>query len=191
LIFHNNYTENEEDKLKKTLILAIVLVVSLSAIGFTQEKFAYVNSQKILADFQEAIEVQNKLEEIRNQYEAEYQKMVQDYQAMAEEIESQSLLLSEEKKQEKLRLAQQKAMDIDKYKYDKLGPEGELYRKNLELTKPIYDKINKVIQTIGDEEEIDFIFDASQGALLWALPKYEITDRIIAELNKGVSLETK
>jgi len=191
LIFHNNYTENEEDKLKKTLILTIVLVVSLSAFGFAQEKFAYVNSQKILADFQEAIEVQNKLEEIRNQYEAEYQRMVQDYQAMAEEIESQSLLLSEEKKQEKLRQAQQKAMDIDKYKYDKLGPEGELYRKNLELTKPIYDKINKIIQTIGDEEEIDFIFDASQGALLWALPKYEITDRIIAELNKGVSLETK
>ena len=169
----------------------IALVLCLSVIGFAQEKFAFVNSQKILADFQEAIEVQNKLEEIRNQYEAEYQKMVQDYQTMAEEIESQSLLLSEEKKQEKLRIAQQKAMDIDKYKYDKLGPEGELYRKNLEFTKPIYDKINKVIQTIGDEEEIDFIFDASQGALLWALPKYEITDRIIEQLNKGVSLETK
>jgi len=156
-----------------------------------QEKFAFVNSQKILADFQEAIEVQNKLEEIRNQYESEYNKMVQDYQAMAEEIESQSLLLSEEKKQEKLREAQQKALAIDKYKYDKLGPEGELYRKNLELTKPVYDKINKVIQTVGDEEEIDFIFDASQGVLLWALPKYEITDQIIAELNKGVSLDNK
>jgi len=177
--------------LKKTLILAIALVLSLNVLGFAQEKFAYVNSQKILADFQEAIEVQNKLEEIRNQYEAEYQKMVQEYQAMAEEIESQSLLLSEEKKQEKLRQAQQKAMDIDKYKYDKLGPEGELYRKNIELTKPVYDKINKVIQKIGDDEEIDFIFDASQGAILWALPKYEITDRIIEELNKGVSLETK
>ena len=177
--------------MKKTLILVIALVLSLSVFGLSQEKFAYVNSQKILADFQEAVEVQNKLEEIRNQYEAEYQKMVQEYQAMAEEIESQSLLLSEEKKQEKLRQAQQKAMDIDKYKYDKLGQEGELYRKNIELTKPVYDKINKVIQKIGDEEEIDFIFDASQGAILWALPKYEITDRIIEELNKGVSLETK
>jgi outer membrane protein len=116
--------------------------------------------------------------------------MVQDYQTLAEEIESQSLLLSEEKKQEKLRQAQQKAMDIDKYKYDKLGPEGELYRKNLELTKPVYDKINKVIEAIGKDEEIDFIFDASQGGLLWAQQKYDITDRIIEELNKGVSLET-
>jgi len=191
LTFKENITENKEDKLKKTLILTIALILSLSVFGIAQEKFAYVNSQKILADFQEAIEIQNKLEELRNQYEAEYQKMVQDYQTMAEEIESQSLLLSEEKKQEKMRLAQQKVQEIEKYKYDKLGPEGELYRKNIEFTKPIYDKINKVIQNIGDEEEIDFIFDASQGALLWALPKYEITDRIIEELNKGVSLETK
>ena len=177
--------------MKKALILTVVLIFSLSTFNIAQEKFAFVNSQKILADFQEAIEVQNKLEEIRNQYEAEYNKMVQDYQSMAEEIESQSLLLSEEKKQEKLRDAQQKALAIDKYKYDKLGPEGELYRKNIEFTKPVYDKINKVIQAIGDEEEIDFIFDASQGVLLWALPKYEITDRIIAELNKGVSLDNK
>lgn len=177
--------------MKKSLLLSVVLFFSLTVFGFAQEKFAYVNSQKILSEYQEAIDAQNKLEEIRNQYEAEYQKMVEEYQALAEEIESQSLLLSEEKKQEKLRTAQQKALEIDKYKYDKLGPEGELYRKNLELTKPVYDKINKVIQTIGKDEEIDFIFDASQGALLWALPKYEITDRIIEELNKGVSLETK
>jgi outer membrane protein len=169
----------------------MAVLMSLSVAGFAQEKFAYVNSEKVLAQYQEAIDVKNKLEELRNQYEAEYQKMVQDYQALAEEIESQSLLLSEEKKQEKLRQAQQKAVEIDKYKYDKLGPEGELYRKNLELTKPIYDKINKIIQTIGDDEEIDFIFDASQGGLLWALEKYDITDRIIEELNKGVSLETK
>ena len=183
-------TENEEDKLKKTLILTVVVLLSLSMIGFAQEKFAYVNSEKVLAQYEEAKDVKNKLEEIRNQYEAEYQKMVQEYQSLADEIESQSLLLSEEKKQEKLRQAQQKAMDIDKYKYDKLGPEGELYRKNLELTKPVYDKINKVIEAIGKDDEIDFIFDASQGGLLWAQQKYDITDRIIEELNKGVSLET-
>lgn len=177
--------------MKKTLLLSFVLIFVFSAFGLAQEKFAYVNSQKILADYTEAIEVQNKLEELKNQYEAEYNRMVQEYQTMAEEIESQSLLLSEEKKQEKLREAQQKALEIDKYKYDKLGPEGELYRKNLEFTKPIYDKINKIIQNIGDTEEIDFIFDASQGSLLWALPKYDITDRILAELNKGVTVDKK
>lgn len=180
-----------EVELKKIIVVSVLLLLGLATLANAQEKFAYVNSQKILAEFQEAIDVQNKLDEIRNQYQAEYDKMVKDYQEMVSEIESQSLLLSEEKKQEKMRNAQQKAMDIDQYKYEKLGPEGEFYKKNLELTKPVYDKINKVIQRIGDDEEIDFIFDASAGSLLWALPKYEITDRIIEELNQGVSVEKK
>ena len=182
---------NEEDKLKRLIVIVIVLLFALTSMSIAQEKFAYVNSQRILAEFQEAIDVQNKLDEIRNQYQAEYDNMVKEYQEMAAEIESQSLLLSEEKKQEKMREAQKKAMDIDQYKYEKLGPEGEFYKKNLELTKPIYEKINTIIQKIGDEDEIDFIFDASAGALLWALPKYEITDRILEELNKGVTVENK
>lgn len=177
--------------MKRIILLSIVLLFGMITLTSAQEQFAYVNSQRILAEYQEAIDVQNKLDEIRNQYQAEYDNMVKEYQEMAQEIESQSLLLSEEKKQEKMREAQKKAMEIDQYKYEKLGPEGEFYKKNLELTKPIYDKINKIIQRIGDEEEIDFIFDASAGVLLWALPKYEITDRIIEELNKGVTVDKK
>jgi Skp family chaperone for outer membrane proteins len=78
-------------------------------------------------------------------------------------------------------------LDIERFKYEKLGPEGEYYKKNLELTKPIIDKINKVIQDIGERDEYDFIIDASSGALLHALPKYDITERVLEELNKGVS----
>ncbi len=177
--------------MKRIIVFSITLLFGMITLSSAQDQFVYVNSQRILAEYQEAIDVQNKLDEIRNAYQAEYDNMVKGYQDMVSEIESQSLLLSEEKKQEKMRDAQKRAMEIDQYKYEKLGPEGEFYKKNLELTKPIYDKINKVIQKIGEDEEIDFIFDASAGVLLWALPKYEITDRIIEELNQGVTADAK
>lgn len=168
--------------LKSILVFSFVIMLAAPAIA---QKFAYVQSQKVLAEYQEYIDVQNRLEGIRNGYEAEYQQMVKEYNDMIEEIESQSLLLSPEKKQEKMRQAQEKALAIEKYKYDKLGPEGEFYRKNLEFTKPIIDKINKLIAKIGEDEGYDFIFDASSGALLHAMPKYDITDQILEELNKG------
>ena len=117
--------------------------------------------------------------------------MVKDYNALLEEIDAQSLLLSPEKKQQKMQAAQDKAMQIEQYKYEKLGPEGEFYKKSMELTKPIIDKINKLIAKIGEEEGYDFIFDASSGALVHALPKYDITDRILEELNKGVTTTKK
>ncbi len=168
------------------IILGVFASISLS---FAQLKIGYVDSQKILAQYQEAIDAQNQLEQIRNQYQAEYETKVREYQQLAQEIESQSLLLSEEKKKEKLRELQDKATEIDKYKYEKLNPEGgEFYRKNQELFKPIIDKINNVINKVGTDEEYDLILDASSGALLHALPKYDLTSRILDELNKGVTV---
>ena len=142
--------------------------------------------------YQEAIDAQNKLEKIRNEYQAEYENKVREYQQMAGEIDSQSLLLSEDKKKEKLRLLQEKATEIDQYKFEKLNPEGgEFYRKNQELFKPVIDKINLVIQKIGRVEEYDFILDASSGTLLHALPKYDLTQQVLDELNRGVTSSTK
>lgn len=157
-----------------------------------QLKFGYVDSQRILQEYQEAVDAQNKLEEIRNQYQAEYDNKVKEYQALAQEIESQSLLLSEDKKQEKMRQLQEKAAEIDKYKYDKLNPEGgEFYKRNQELFKPVIDKINAVIKQIGLVEEYDFILDASSGALLHALPKHDLTSQVLDQLNKGLTTTPK
>jgi outer membrane protein len=170
-------------------MVSVIFIFGMISVGHAQLKIGYVDSQKILGQFQEAIDAQNKLEEIRNQYQAEYEGKVRDYQTLAQEIESQSLLLSEEKKKEKLRELQEKATEIDKYKYEKLNPEGgEFYRKNQELFQPIIKKINEVISKLGAEEEYDIILDASSGALLHALPKYDLTSRILEELNKGVSV---
>jgi len=170
--------------------LAVITLAIMLAIPAFAQKLAYVQSQRILSEYQEFIDAQNKLDKIRNGYDAEYQKMLKEYNDMLQEIDSQSLLLSPEKKQEKTRQAQEKAMAIEKFKYDKLGPEGEFYKKSQELTKPIIDKINKLISKIGEDEGYDFIFDASSGALVHALPKYDITDKVIEALNKGAGTTT-
>jgi outer membrane protein len=168
--------------IKIVLTLAIVMFFTLPVMA---QKFAYVNSQEILSKYQDYVDVQNRLEEIRSGYDAEYQQMVKEYQDLVDEIESQSLLLSPEKKKEKEQQAQEKYIAIEKFKYEKLGPEGEFYQKSMEFSKPIIDKINNLIAKVGEEEGYDFIFDAASGSLVHALPKYDITQKIIDELNKN------
>jgi outer membrane protein len=179
----------EESVLRKSILIVTLLVlVSSVSLVFGQLKIGYVDSQKIMAQFQEAKDAQQKLDQIRGEYQAEYENKVREYQALAQEIESQSLLLSEEKKKEKLRLLQDKATEIDQYKFEKLNPEGgEFYRKNQEIFKPVIEKINLVIQKIGRVEEYDYLFDATSGVLVHALPKYDITDQVLEELNRGVT----
>jgi outer membrane protein len=179
-----------EDSVLRKSMLIVILVVLVSSVSlvFGQLKMGYVDSQKIMAQFQEAKDAQQKLDQIRGEYQAEYENKVREYQALAQEIDSQSLLLSEEKKKEKLRLLQDKATEIDQYKFEKLNPEGgEFYRKNQEIFKPVIEKINLVIQKIGRVEEYDYIFDATSGVLVHALPKYDLTDQVLQELNRGVT----
>jgi len=153
--------------------------------SYAQLKIRYINSQRILAEYPEAQDVQKKLDEIRSGYETEYNKMLQDYDNLLKEIDNQSLLLSPEKKAEKEKQAQELGMQIERYRQDKLGPQGEFYKKNMELTQPLYDKIDQIIQKIGDAEGYDYIMDVVQGVVLYAKPEYDITDQVLEELNKS------
>jgi len=175
----------KEDCVKSIKFILFVVLSLVLTIPVMAQKYGYVQSQKILAQFQEYVDAQNKLNEIRSGYDADYQKMLKEYNDMLQEIDSQSLLLSPEKKQEKMRVAQDKATAIEKFKYDKLGPQGEFYKKSMEFTKPIIDKINKLISKIGKEDGYDYILDASSGAIVYAAPEYDLTDRVLEELNKG------
>jgi outer membrane protein len=174
----------EEEHVRSVKVILTILSIMLLVLPVAAQKFAYVNSQEILSKYQEYVDVQNRLEEIRNGYDAEYQQLVKEYQDLVDQIESQSLLLSPEKKQEKERAAQEKYLAIEKFKYEKLGPEGEFYQKQMEFSRPIIEKINTLIAKIGEDEGYDFIFDAASGSLVHALPKYDITNQILEELNK-------
>jgi outer membrane protein len=173
---------------KKHQLYCLVLIIFLLMISWTsshaQLKIRYINSQRILSEYPEAQEVQKKLDEIRSGYENEYNDMLKKYEDLVKEIENQSLLLSPEKKSEKEKEAQDLAIQIEQFRYQKLGPQGELYKKNLELTQPLYDKIDQIIQRIGKDEDYDYILDVVQGVVLYAKPQYDITNRIMEELSK-------
>ena len=166
-----------------------MMLFLFNSLMYAQHKIGYIDSQRILQSFQEFLDAKNKLEEIRGQYESEYQTKLSEFETLQKDIESQSLLLSEEKKKEKQRLLREKRYELEKYTYEKLGPEGELYKKNIELQRPIYDKVTKVIQQIGKDEEYDFIFDSQ--SLVYGLPNYDLTDKVIEQLNKGVTTTTE
>jgi Skp family chaperone for outer membrane proteins len=48
----------------------------------------------------------------------------------------------------------------------------------------VLDKINAAIQKVSQESGYDFVFDASSANIVFALPEYDITDRVIDELKK-------
>jgi outer membrane protein len=165
-------------------VLAVLLAVLASGSAIGQAKLAYVDSPKILATFAPAIDAQKKLEAENNTWAQELQKMQEDLKKLQDKLEQQSLLLSDAKKREAAQEIQNLAIKAQQYQAERWGEEGQFFQRRKELLQPVFDKINTVINKIGTESGYDFIFDTQAGNLLFAQPKHDLTDEVLAQLEK-------
>ena len=182
--------------LKKTLIIGIVLFLSLILLApaYAQKtKIGYVNTQKILTEYKEALDAQKKIDELNSQWEKEGLEMQKEWEKQRDLFDSQSLLLSESKKAEKAKEIQQLYSKIQQFQRDKWAPgQGEIYKKEKEFMNPVYEKIFAVVTKIGEDEDFSYIFDSTDGNILYANDKQpDLTERVLEELNKSLAVEKK
>jgi outer membrane protein len=172
---------------KNLIAMALIPALALFLTGNASAKelkIAYINSERILNESQDYKDAKKILEEEEKNYSKQARNMELDIQNLEDEIEAQGLMWSEEKKIEKQQEAQNIYLKYQQFLQDIWGQTGKLYQRNLELSKPIVDKINDVITRIGEAEGYDMIFDGAAGNLVYAKPEFDLTDRIIEELKK-------
>lgn len=158
-----------------------------------QLKIGYINSNKVLETFKEALDVKKQLKELNAQWEEEARNMQKEIQELQEQLESQSLLLSEERKIQKQQEIQNLYLKYQQFLQEKWNPQGgAAVKKEVELIQPVYDKINVAIKKIGEAEGYQYIFDIVAGNILYAAEDQpDLTDRLLEELNKGLPADEK
>jgi outer membrane protein len=170
--------------LNKAVVMSMVCCVMAASVS-AQLKVGYINSDVILVKYEGAKEAAEKLNKEVARWEQEASKRQNELKSLKDQIEKQSLLLSAERKKELEDSLQQKYTLYQQFLQDKFGQKGEAYSKNEELSKPIVEKVNKIIEKIAKEENYDFIFDARAGGLVYAnAQKYDLTERVLMLLNK-------
>ena len=174
-------------QLTKYLIL-LMLLLSFSA---AEIKIGYVDSNEIMSNFEEVRQVQVDLEKEQRRLESEFNSLVTQLDSLQQDYERQRLLMSETRRQEKENEIINMKKTAEEFQLKKFGPEGELYRKQNELLKPVLKKIDDAIQKVGDEQGYDFILDAMTGALLYALDSHNLTEDVLDELSKATGSVTE
>ena len=94
--------------------------------------------------------------------------------------------MSEARKAELQTEFEAKVQQLQQFTQEKFGPEGELMRKNIELSEPIFKKINDAIQVMAEEEGYDFIFDAAapSSGLVFAKENYDLTEQLLEKMQE-------
>jgi len=167
-------------------LIGLTMILPLGVFG--QFRFGYVNTNRIVDEFEEFRDAQAMLEKRRLSLEAEYIKHVEQADSLQREYERQRLLLSNEMIQQKEQEIINQQQIIQRFQQEKFGPEGEIYVYQAQLMAPILNKINAAVRMIGEEQSFDLIVDAAAG-ILYAPTSYDITDDVVAEMRRSTNKE--
>jgi len=163
----------------------IILTLALASPAFSDVKIGYVDSNEIMTNFNEVRQVQADLEKEQRRLESEFNELVFGLDSLKQDYDRQRLLMSDTRRNEKENEIANKEKSVQKFQLEKFGPEGEIYRIQNELLKPVLAKIDAAIQKVGSERGYDFILDAMSGALLYALDSHNLTEDVMDELAKA------
>ena len=174
-------------KKTKYFILTLVFVSFVLA----EIKIGYVDSNEIMNNFEEVRQVQVDLEKEQRRLEGDFNNLVNRLDSLNQDYERQRLLMSEARRNEKEKEISNMEKSVQKFQLDKFGPEGEIYRKQNQLLKPVLGKIDAAIQQVGSDRGYDYILDAMSGALLYALDSHNLTEAVMDELSKATGSATE
>lgn len=171
----------------KTLQFLLIFFL-LSAITFAQtQKIGWVNSEVILQQYPPAIKAQSDLDALTAKWTASLDSMAKELQTAYQDAQKQFQNMTPEKQREVQQELVQKEQTMQQFRQQKFGqPNGELYLKQEEFLKPIKAKVMKAIEKVKEKEGMNFIFDKTGDViLLFADPKYDITNAVLDRLKRG------
>ncbi len=170
-------------KLVASALLATVVLTGGAISALAQNiKIGYIDSIKIFAENKETQDAERLYRRDVEQWEAQKQRMEQELMRLGEELNAQSAMLSEEKKAERRLEVQRKSDEYKRFMEETFGDNGLAARRNKELTQPIVDKINRVIERIAQEQGYTMVFDVANANIVYADKALDITELVLTAL---------
>jgi len=145
-----------------------------------QLKIGYILSERIRTEYEEFQEAESQLQLEYRKVQFEFDKMVLKMDSLKQDYEVKRLMALDKGVSIRQEIEQMERQ-IQNYQAEKIGPQGELMRKQAELEYEILGKVKKAVDKVAIDGGYDYIIDASVG-LLYFKSKFDMTDDVLHEL---------
>jgi outer membrane protein len=170
---------------------AILTLVMISAtFGAMAQRFAYVDTDYILENIPEFKQKQKQLDELSVQWQQEIETLYTDIDRLYKDFQAEQILLTDDMKRKREDQIIEKEKAAKDKQRQRFGPQGDLFKKRQEFTKPLQDKIYAAIKQLADARGYAVIFDkAGSLTMLYASDKNDLSDDILKELGFSVKAD--
>ena len=162
----------------------VVAAMAISSISWGQRtSLAYIDSDYILGRMPEYQSAQQELNDKAAEWELEAVKKESSLTQLQKDFAAEEILLTAEQRKQKKQAIADMEKELLEFRQDKFGTDGELFKKRVQLVKPIQDKLFDAVQKVAKQEGLDYVFDKASGVqMLFANPKYDKTFEVMEEL---------
>jgi len=164
---------------KRIIVLCLGLVFLVSSYAFAEEKIGYVNTIKVIQEYNKAKKYNDLLEKKEEEINKEVETKRQEAAEKIEKMRSKFSLLDEEKKKEEQEKMIQEERKYQGFLYEK---RADLMKQQDEYRREVSEDIMNEIEDYAKKNKYSFILE--RAALLYAIDENNVTDKIINELNK-------
>jgi outer membrane protein len=161
--------------------LTTAIIVSAA---MAEMKIGMVNSSTIINKYEGFKEGQEKINKETAKWDQSLSDKYKEIRKLKEQLDQRSLVLSADRKKELQDSIANKETQARQEEQRIYSKNGEIEKRNIELSKPIVEKINRIIEKIAKDENFDMIIDSYVGGVIYAMPKYDLTERVLMLLNK-------
>lgn len=166
--------------LKKTYVFIFFALIFQFSQAQSNLKIGHVNFQEIVQKHPDADSIRKILETEAKEMEDLYNEMLIEHESKLAEFEKEKSGYSEFVRSSKEKELIQMAQKIQTYNQT---AEQQLQKRNMELIKPIYDRINVLIKEISDQNKFTYILDVGNGSVAYVSPDSQnITPLVIEKL---------
>ena len=146
----------------KKLFFILIFVTAISS----AQNIAYVDSRYILENIPEFNTTQEELNNLSIEWQEEIDQLKTEVERLYQKYQAEQYLLPEETKRNREDEIIKKEKEIKSLTKKRFGPEGELYKKQDQLIRPIQDLIYTAIADFAEKGKYDIIFDKSSDLIM-------------------------
>ena len=164
-------------------IVSILAIVALSSFGVKAQKIGYVDTDYILTSIPEYKAAQGEIDKLSVDWQKEIEAKYTEIDKLYKAYQADAILLTDDMKKKRENEIINKEKEVKELQKSRFGVDGELFKKRMELVKPIQDKVYNAVQKIAVQRGYDFVLDKSEGiTIIFADPKLDKSEDVLKEL---------
>ena len=178
--FPLNYMEMT--RMIRSTLIGLVIATGLIRPAMAEEmKLGYVDLRRALHETEDGHKAESSLKKVFDQKQKELDEQQDDVKKAIEDLNKKRTLLPADTVRQKEAELQDR---VAKVQQTYLRHQQDLAAKEEEATRPIVDRLQRIIAKIASEEHFTMIFDRNMG-VVYAKSELDLTNQVIRRYNSG------